>query len=80
MVSALPSWLVLLGLELVVSQNSTMSPETGNATSNSNPNRTTMASATSTTKPTGSGLSLNAGTGSFLVPVITAASLLQRYC
>lgn len=64
----------------VVSQNTTM----GNSTSSSN--ATTMApdtfsgSASTTASPTGAGVSLHAGTFSFLVPVAVAASLQQRYC
>lgn len=64
-------------------QNST-SP-TGGTNSTSNPNATTMApdtysSSANSTTPTGAGVSLRAGTFSFLIPVVMAASLLQRYC
>lgn len=67
----------------VVSQNSTDATAGGNSTSN--PNATTMATdmhsiSANTTKPTGAGVSLHAGAISFLIPVIMAASLLQRYC
>lgn len=68
----------------VVSQNNTDTTG-GNSTSNSNAT-TTMAtdtyssSANSTASPTGAGVSLHAGTFSFLIPVTVAASLLQRYC
>ncbi|GAA6228817.1 uncharacterized [Lates japonicus] len=68
----------------VVSQspNSTTSMGTN---STSTPNATTMAtgtysSSTNSTSPTGAGVSLQAGTFSFLVPAVMAASLLQRYC
>lgn len=67
----------------VVSQNST---ETTGGNSTSSSNTTTMApdtfsgSASTTASPTGAGVSLHAGAFSFLIPVVVAASLQQRYC
>lgn len=65
----------------VVSDNST---DSTNSTSNPN-TTTTMAtdihsSPANSTNPTGAGVSLHPGTFSFLIPVIMAASFLQRYC
>ncbi|KAI9544020.1 hypothetical protein NQZ68_005069 [Dissostichus eleginoides] len=58
---------------------------TSTTSTNSNPNSTTMAtdtnsSSANTTDTSGAGISLHAGTFSFLIPVTMAASLLQRYC
>lgn len=66
-----------------VSQNST--DRTGGENSTSNPNTTTMAtdtysSSANSTSPSAAGVSLHPGTFSFLIPIIVAASLLQRYC
>lgn len=82
--SSRPSiFLLLFVLQQVVSQNSTDPTAGGNSTSN--PNTTTMATGTysssaNSTSPTGAGVSLHPGTFSFLIPVIIAASPLQRYC
>ncbi|KAL3052391.1 hypothetical protein OYC64_005021 [Pagothenia borchgrevinki] len=55
------------------------------STTSTNPNSTTMVtdtniSSANTTDTSGAGISLHAGTFSFLIPVTMAASLLQRYC
>ncbi|RVE55709.1 hypothetical protein OJAV_G00229210 [Oryzias javanicus] len=65
----------------VVSQNSTSM--TGmNSTSNATamPTETYSSSGNSTSPTGGAGVSLHAGTLSVLIPVVTAASLLQRCC
>lgn len=65
----------------VVSLNSTGTAAEGNSTSNATTVPTeTHSSSVNSTSPTGAGVSLHGGPFSVLVPVITAASLLQRYC
>lgn len=66
----------------VVSQNNTSMGT--NYTSNPNMTTTmapeTYSSSANSTTATGAGVSLHAGTLSFLIPLVMAASFLQRYC
>ncbi|KAK5852843.1 hypothetical protein PBY51_006682 [Eleginops maclovinus] len=70
-------------LSTQATEHSTNTTSMGNSTSN--PNATTVAtdthsSSANTTGTNAAGVSLHAGTVSFLIPVTMAASLLQRYC
>ncbi|TKS75557.1 hypothetical protein D9C73_010282 [Collichthys lucidus] len=65
----------------VVSQKATTPSGGENATSNATTMATdTYSSPANTTTSTGAGVSLHAGTLSFLIPVIMAVSFLQHYC